>query len=171
MGSNWGDTATRSLLWITLGGWIGAWLFFAFGVSIVAFRALPSTELAGQIVGPLLGGLHLYGAGAGALLAAIALGMGRGPLLAGFPILLAALCIYSELGITGEIDAIRPQAFGDAATLEATERFGVLHRRSLGIFGAVGIGAIGLAIAHARRDTVSLRGQSTSPSEVPPTAA
>ena len=62
--SGWGDTAARSLLWITLGGWIGAWIFFSLGVSVVAFRALPSAELAGQVVGPLLGFLHLYGAAA-----------------------------------------------------------------------------------------------------------
>ncbi len=169
--SGWGDTAARSLLWITLGGWIGAWIFFSLGVSVVAFRALPSAELAGQVVGPLLGFLHLYGAAAGALLAVLALVMGRGPWLAGLPILLAALCIYSELGITEEIAAIRPQAFGENATIEATERFGVLHRRSIGVFAVVGLGAIGLAVAHARRDTVSARGQSAAASVVPPAAA
>lgn len=169
--SNWGDTATRSLLWLSLGGWVGAWLFFAFGVTIVAFRALPSTELAGQVVGPLLGSLHLYGAAAGALLAVLALVMGRGPWLAGAPVLLAALCIYSELGITAEIAELRPSAFGESATVEATERFGVLHRRSMQVFGLVGIGAIALAVAHARRDTVSLRGHSTAADGLPPGAA
>ena len=149
----WGDTLLRSALWLLLGGWIGAWFLFAFGVSRVAFQVLPSTELAGQVVGPLLGGLHLYGAAAGVTLALIALALGRGPLLAGLPIALAALCMYSELGITGEIDSIRSQAFGPDATLAATERFGQLHRRSLVVFGVVGLGAIALLVGHARRDS------------------
>jgi hypothetical protein len=154
---SWGDTALRSILWLLLGGWVGAWFLFAFGVSTTAFQVLPSTELAGQVVGPLLAGLHFYAAAAGAVLAVVTLGMGRGPLLAGMPLLLAALCIYSELGITGEIDAIRAQAFGPAATLEVTERFGVLHRRSLTLFTAVGIGAIALVVAHSRRDALLAR--------------
>ena len=47
----WGDTALRSVLWLALGGWIGAWFLFAFGVSITAFRALPNAELAGRVRG------------------------------------------------------------------------------------------------------------------------
>jgi hypothetical protein len=153
----WGDTALRSILWLLLGGWVGAWLLFAFGVSTTVFQVLPSTELAGQVVGPLLAGLHFYAAAAGAVLAMISVALGRGPLLAGVPLLLAALCIYSELGVTGEIDAIREQAFGPAATLEATERFGVLHRRSLALFAAVGFGAIALLVAHSRHDALQAR--------------
>ncbi|MBW2359542.1 MAG: DUF4149 domain-containing protein [Deltaproteobacteria bacterium] len=151
--SEWGDAALRSTLWLVLGGWVGAWVFFAFGVSTTAFRVLPSTELAGLVVGPLLAGLHVYGAAAGIVLAAVTLGLGRGPLLAAVPVLLAALCSYSELGVTGEIDSIREQVSGPAATFEATQRFGVLHRRSLALFGAVGIGAFGLLVAHARYDS------------------
>jgi hypothetical protein len=154
--ASWGDTALRSAFWLVLGGWVGAWFLFAFGVSTTVFRVLPTTELAGQVVGPLLGGLHLYGAAAGALLALLTLGLGRGPVLAGAPLLLAALCLYSEFGITGEIDAVRGQAFGPDATLEATERFGVLHRRSLALFTAVGIGVVSLVVAHARRDSKQL---------------
>lgn len=160
--SNWGDTGVRAALWLTLGGWVGAWFLFAFGVARVAFQALPTTELAGQVVGPILSGLHLYAAAAGVLLAVLAQVMGRGLWLTAAPIVLGALCLYSEFGITGEIAAIRPEAFGDAATLEATERFGVLHRRSMGLFTAVGVGAIALAVAHARQDSVSLRGESTA---------
>lgn len=159
-GGSWGDTALRSSLWLVLGGWVGAWFLFAFGVAIVAFRVLPTPELAGQVVGPLLGGLHLYGAAAGVLLAVVALALGRGPALAAAPLVLAALCIYSELGITAEIEAIRPQAFGAEATIEATQRFGVLHRRSMGVFTVVGIGAIALAVAHARHDSRTLRVES-----------
>ena len=153
----WGDTALRSTLWLLLGGWVGAWVLFAFGVSTTAFRVLPSTELAGQVVGPLLAWLHLYGAAAGAVLAVVSLALGRGPLLTGVPVLLAAICIYSELGVTSEIDAIRGQAFGPEATVEATERFGALHQRSLALFGAVGIGAIGLVVAHSRYDSKLVR--------------
>ena len=61
-GGSWGDTLLRSPLWLALGGWVGAWFLFAFGVSLTAFRVLPTTELAGQGVGPLPEGLNLYGA-------------------------------------------------------------------------------------------------------------
>lgn len=154
-----GETALRSALWLLLGGWIGAWFLFAFGVTTTAFRVLPSTEVAGQLVGPILTGLHVYGAAAGLMLAGVSLGLRRGRWLAAAPILLAALCLYSQIGVTGEIERVRAQAFGSEATLAASERFTVLHRRSMAIFTLVGVGAIALLVLHARRDAGDLRGQ------------
>lgn len=154
-----GETALRSALWLLLGGWIGAWFLFACVVTPTAFRVLPSTELAGQLIGPILAGLHAYGAVAGVMLACLSLGLGRRRWLAATPVLLGALCLYSELGVTGEIDRVRAQAFGPDATLAASERFAVLHRRSLAIFTAVGLGAIALLVAHARRDAHDPRGE------------
>ena len=55
----------RTALWVVLGWWIGGWALFAFVVARTAFRVLPSTQVAGQLVGPVLAALHLYGAAAG----------------------------------------------------------------------------------------------------------
>ena len=55
----------RTALWLLLGGWIGAWLLFGGVVAPTAFRTLPSTEVAGLLIGPVLTWLHLYGAAAG----------------------------------------------------------------------------------------------------------
>ena len=65
-------SALKAVLWLSLGGWIGALTLFAFGVAPLAFTVLPSTELAAKLVGPLLMGLNLYGIAAGIGLAAIA---------------------------------------------------------------------------------------------------
>ena len=46
---SWGDTTLRSAFWLVLGGWVGAWFLFAFGVSTTVFRVLPTTELAGPL--------------------------------------------------------------------------------------------------------------------------
>ena len=78
----------RSTLWLTLGAWIGAWLLFGAVVAPTAFRVLPSTEVAGSLVGPVLEALHLYGAAAGALLALVTVALGRGPLLIVLPLLM-----------------------------------------------------------------------------------
>ena len=59
------ETAARATLWLLLGGWVGAWLLFSLGVTTTAFRVLPSTELAGQLVGPVLSQLHYAAAAAG----------------------------------------------------------------------------------------------------------
>jgi len=148
----WRETGLRAALWLLLGGWLGAWFLFAFGVTTTAFRVLPSTELAGQLVGPILSGLNLYGAIAGVALAGIAAGIGRGRVLWLAPLVLAALCLYSEFVITPGIQAVRDGAFGPDGSLEASERFASLHRQSLRVFTAVGLGAIVLLVLHARED-------------------
>ena len=50
--------ATEALL---LGGWFGSWALFALVIAPTAFRELPSGEIAGQLVGPVLRVLHYYG--------------------------------------------------------------------------------------------------------------
>lgn len=146
------QATARFVLWIGLGGWIGAWVLFAAVVAPVAFRALPSPEMAGRVVGPVLSVLHVYGIVAGLGLAALAALLRRGPLAIALPLVLAALCAVSELGVTPAIQEIRPRAFGAAGDTAAAARFAWLHRVSVGLYTAVGLGALGLAAAHARRD-------------------
>jgi hypothetical protein len=139
----------RAAVWVLLSIWIGGWFVFAFGVTTTAFRVLPS-EQAGAVVGPILRGLHLYAAAAGALLAGLATWLRRGRLAVVLPLLLGGLCLVSELVVTARIDALRAQA---GASVVGVESFHALHRISMGIYTAVGLGALVLLWLHARADS------------------
>jgi hypothetical protein len=137
------------LLWIALGSWIGAMALFAAVETHTIFGNVSSTDQAGRLVGPILAAIHLYGIGAGVAVAALALGLGhrlRVPLLALF---LAAACAYSHFGVSASIAELRDAAFGAEPDPRAQTRWAELHRRSVWIFGAVGLGAIALAFANA----------------------
>ena len=144
--------ALRSALWLTLGGWIGSWAFFALVIARLAFRVLPSPEVAGHLVRPVLNALHWYGAGAGLALAALAVVLRRGRLLVGLPIVLALACLTTQLGVTPRLEAIHDLAFGPDGNVEAAAEYRRLHGLSMAIFTAVLLGAIGLVPLHARRD-------------------
>ena len=75
----------------------------------------------------------------------------------------AALCAYSELAITPQIDAIRPLVFGPQGTPELAARFQQLHRVSVVIFVSVGVSTLVLLAAHVRADCASTRGIRPSP--------
>ena len=64
-----GQTALRTCLWLLLGGWFGSYLLFGAVIAPTAFAVLPSTQLAGDLVGPVLMKLNLYGVFAGIALA------------------------------------------------------------------------------------------------------
>jgi hypothetical protein len=73
----------RAVRWLSLGGWLGSWALFALVIAPTAFRVLPSGDIAGALVSPVLRTLHLYGVLAGAVLFAIAFALReRGLLLA-----------------------------------------------------------------------------------------
>ena len=101
------ETASRTALWLLLGGWVGSWALFGLVVAPTAFRILPSTQIAGQLVGPVLTALHLYGGLAGVALALLARGLGRRPLLVALPLLMGAICLASHFGISLPLDEIR----------------------------------------------------------------
>lgn len=150
------EVAPHFFLWLLLGGWIGSWVTFGALVAPTAFRALPSSELAGQVVGPVISALHGYGAAAGLLLALLAWNLRRGALLVAIPLAAAAACAWSELVITPRIAAIRPLMVGPAGTPELAARFAHLHRVSVVIFLSVGVSTLVMLAAHvladARRD-------------------
>ena len=148
------EIALRSALWLLLGGWIGAWGVFALVVAPTAFRVLPSTEVAGSLVGPLLSFLHLYGAGAGLALAGIAWALSRPLALRVLPLVLVAACLYTQFGVSGEIAEIRELALRPEGSEEMAARFTRLHRLSRAIFGSVGLAAIALLVLHAREDAL-----------------
>jgi len=156
-----GAVALRSALWLLLGGWLGSWALFGLVVAPTAFRVLPSAELAGSLVGPVLTALHLYGGTAGVALACLSWALGRPAWLSGLPLGLAALCLYSHFGISAELASLRPLAFGEQGSLAVATRFGQLHRASVAIFVAVGCALVVLVVLHARSDSSPLRGDST----------
>jgi len=143
----------RAISWLLLGGWSGTWVFFAFVVAPTAFRVLPSTQIAGQLIGPVLATLHLYGAAAGVALAALAWGLSRTGLCVWLPLAMSALCLVSHFGVTAQIEAIRPLAFGPEGSPGMAARFQLLHQLSMGIYSAVGLAGFVLVALHARVDS------------------
>ena len=146
------EVGLRFFLWLLLGGWIGSWVTFGALVAPTAFRALPSSELAGRVVGPVISVLHGYGTAAGLLLALLAWSLRRGALLVAIPLAAAAACAWSELVITPRIAAIRPLMAGPAGAPELAARFAHLHRVSVVIFISVGVSTLVMLAAHVLAD-------------------
>jgi len=136
-------------------GWIGASVYFALVVALAAFRVLPSSELAGQVVDAVYTQLQLYGVGAGLTLAALAFPLGRSRWLTIHPVVLSVLCFTSHFGITARLDELRNLAFGAAGATPdaaASAEFWKLHGASMGIHSAVLLGAIWLLVLHVQAD-------------------
>lgn len=150
----------RSALWLSLGSWVGSWAFFAFVVSRIAFEVL-SGDVAGDLAGSLLTTLHYWGAAAALIAAAAAIGLGRRGIVVIAPVGLALICLISELWLSPEVAAVRPSTLGAQSSAEMQQRFGTLHRLSLGLFMAVHFVSIILVILHARLDVR----EATSPAE------
>jgi len=146
------DVLLVASLWCLLGGWIGALVLFSVVVAPVAFQVLPSSEVAGKLVGPVLRSLNLYGAATGVALAAIAWHFRRGWLAVVLPLVLTLLALISQLGITAAIERVRPLAFGPTPDPAALAEFGRLHALSVALFGVTGVTALVLAWLHARAD-------------------
>jgi hypothetical protein len=144
--------APRIALWLLLGGWFGSWACFGLLVAPAAFRVLPSTAVAGQLVGPVISALHLYGIAAGPLLALIAWKLGRARWLVLLPLATAALTAWSEFAVTPEIAGLRALAFGPEGNQESAARFQHLHQLSMLVFVAVGFATLLLAAGHAAAD-------------------
>jgi hypothetical protein len=144
--------ALRSTLWLTLGGWVGSWGLFELVIARIAFQVLPSPEIAGHLVRPLLDVLHWYGFGAGLALAALAIALRRGRLLVVLPVGLAIACLITQLGVTPRLEALRDLAFGPAGNVEAAATYRHLHGLSMAIFTSVLLGAIVLVVLHVRAE-------------------
>ena len=151
----------RAALWLSLGSWVGSWAFFAFVVSRIAFRVLPG-DIAGDLAGDLLTTLHYWGAAAALIAAAAAVGLGRRGAAVIAPVGLALICLGSELLLSPEVAAVRPSSLGAQSSAEMQQRFGMLHRLSLGLFMAVHFVSIGLVILHARIDAREAENQRQS---------
>jgi len=151
------QTVMRTSLWLAMGTWVGSWGFFAFVVSRIAFQVLPG-DIAGDLAGSLLTILHFLGAAAALVAAGAAIALGRRGLVIGLPVLLAVLCLASELWLSPEVAAVRPSTLGAANTAETQQQFRVLHRLSLGLFLAIHLASIVLVGLFARLDSRELSG-------------
>jgi len=147
----------RTSLWLLLGGWFGSYLLFGAVIAPTAFAVLPTTKIAGSLIGPVLTKLHLFGALAGVPLALISRSLGRGALLVTLPLGLSAICLYSHFGVSAELAEIRDFAFGPGGNPDSAGRYNLLHRLSVGIFVSVGLAVTFLIGLHAWADARSVR--------------
>jgi hypothetical protein len=155
-GDKRGRPLVRAALWLLLGGWFGGYLLFGAVIAPTAFSVLPTTQIAGTLVGPVLTKLHLFGVAAGIPIAVLSHLLGRHRWLVLAPLLLSVLCCYSHFGVSAELAEIRLVVFGPEGSPEIATRFGFLHRVSVGIFIAVGASITALIGLHARADARSV---------------
>lgn len=145
-------TVLRTSLWLALGGWVGAWAFFAFVVSRLAFQVLPG-DLAGQMAATLLPVLHYGGAIAAFVVVAAGMGLDRRGWVIGLPALLGLLCLGSEWFLSPQVAAVSPISLGAENTALTQQRFRLLHRISLGLFLGIHLATLALVWGYARLET------------------
>jgi uncharacterized membrane protein len=138
----------RFLMLLSLVIWIGGLIFFAFVLAPTAFSVLPTTHLAGNVVGRALGKLHWIGFASGIVFLISSLLYSRftdgtAHMFAARHILLClmlALTLISQFGIIPRMDVLRA-SLGEvsAAPIDNTQRvqFDALHIWSTRVEGAV----------------------------------
>lgn len=138
----------RYLMLLSLVVWIGGLIFFAFVLAPTAFQVLPSTHLAGNVVGRALTKLHGIAIVSGIIF--LASSMLRSRLLEGTEHLFAmrhllvclmlALTLFSQFWMIPRMDALRAQV-GDFATVTldnpARVQFDALHVWSTRVEAAI----------------------------------
>jgi hypothetical protein len=137
----------RILLWLLLGGWLGAMLLFGGGVARATFATVPDPSLAASLVGLVLGRLERSGMVLALVLAALGGALGRGRTVVVLPLLIGALCAINHFAVSPTVAAIDLTAPDLPAG--AGVRFARLHRLSVWLFAATAIGASALAALHA----------------------
>ena len=146
----------RFLMLLSLVCWIGGLIFFAFVLAPTAFSVLPTTHLAGNVLGRALGKLHWIGLVSGIVFLGSSLldsrlSDGTAHVFAARHVLLCAmlaLTLISQFGIIPRMDVLRA-TLGEvsSAPIDNPERiqFDALHRWSTRVEGAVlllGLGAV-----------------------------
>jgi len=128
--------------------WIGGLIFFAFVLAPTAFSVLPTTHLAGNVVGRALGKLHWIGIISGAvyLISSMLYSRfthGTAHLFAARHVLLClmlALTLISQFGVIPRMDTLRA-SLGEVSSvpIDNPERvqFDALHVWSTRVEGAV----------------------------------
>ncbi|HEX4001116.1 MAG TPA: DUF4149 domain-containing protein [Candidatus Acidoferrales bacterium] len=153
----------RFLRVFVLGAWLGAMIYFAAVVTQGAFTVLPTQDLAGQLVGFTLSGLHLMGLIAAIVFILASIGMRRSlrafiePAVIGV-ILMAILTIASQFYIIPRMNVLRDQMGSVQATSANDPRraaFDKLHSASVDLEGGVLlIGLVALFLATRERKMI-----------------
>ncbi|HVI09153.1 MAG TPA: DUF4149 domain-containing protein [Candidatus Binatia bacterium] len=138
----------RFLMLLSLVLWIGGLIFFAFVLAPTAFKVLPTTHLAGNVVGASLGALHWIGIIAGVvyLISSMIYSYvtnGTAHVFAFRHILLClmlALTLVSQFGIIPRMDVLRA-SLGEVSAVPVDNpqrmQFDALHVWSTRVEGAV----------------------------------
>ncbi|HTY16915.1 MAG TPA: DUF4149 domain-containing protein [Myxococcota bacterium] len=143
----------RPALWIALGAWLGAMLLFGAVVARATFEVIPDADLAGRLIGRVLGPLQLGGAVIGFALSALGGALGRGRIAVVLPLVLALVCLVNHFGVTPAVAEIRLARLGEAgANPQMALSFSRLHFLSVSLFMLTAAGAIALAVVHARAE-------------------
>jgi uncharacterized membrane protein len=147
----------RFLMLLSLVCWIGGLIFFAFVLAPTAFSVLPTTHLAGNVVGRALGKLHWIGMISGLVFLGSSLLYSR--MVDGTPQVFAArhvllclmlvLTLISQFGIIPRMDVLRA-SLGEVSAVPidnpARLQFDALHVWSTRVEGAVLL--LGLAVVY-----------------------
>jgi uncharacterized membrane protein len=153
----------RFLMLLSLVVWLGGLIFFAFVLAPTAFTVLPTTHLAGNVVGRALGKLHWIAIFSGIVyltssLLYSRLTDGAAHVFAARHILLClmlALTLISQFGIMPRMDTLRA-SLGEVSSvpLDNPQRiqFDALHVWSTRVEGAVLL--LGLVVVYLTARTV-----------------
>jgi uncharacterized membrane protein len=144
-------TLMRTLLLLALIVWIGGIIFFAFVLAPTLFAVLPSTQIAGDVVGPTLSKLHWMGLVSGVvfLICSLLYNWRKYAQLRLFTathvfvVLMLALTAVSQFGITPRMRYLRAGPLS-MDTLSAHAEFDRLHAWSTRCEG--GVLFLGLAV-------------------------
>jgi hypothetical protein len=156
----------RFLMLLSLIVWLGGLIFFAFVLAPTAFSVLPTTHLAGNVVGRALGKLHWIGIGSGIIFLASSLLYSRftdgtAHFFAARHVLLClmlALTLISQFGIIPRMDTLRA-SLGEvrSAPIDNPDRvqFDALHVWSTRLEGAVLL--LGLVVVYLMAQQFAMR--------------
>jgi uncharacterized membrane protein len=151
--------ALRTLMLLALVVWIGGIIFFAFVVAPTLFTVLPSTALAGSVVGPALTKLHWMGLISGVVFLICSLLYNRRKynqprLFAAthlFMALMLALTAISQFAITPRMRELRAEPVGTGQPAAQAE-FDRLHAWSTRLEGGVLFLGLGVVVLTGRRE-------------------
>jgi uncharacterized membrane protein len=156
----------RFLMLLSLVVWIGGLIFFAFVLAPTAFSVLPTTHLAGNVVGRALSKLHWIAIGSGILFLVTSLLYshvvdGSAHTFAPRHILLClmlALTLVSQFGIIPRMDTLRA-SLGDVKSVPVDNpdrmQFDSLHVWSTRVEGMVLL--LGLVVLYLTARQIGLR--------------
>lgn len=150
--ANFSRISAQIIRLLLIGIWIGSAIFFAFAVAPSAFAALPSAELAGQVVQKTLAVLNLSGVAIALILLLTSFMWDKR--VHRFPrwiekiglLIFGAMCALGHFVIASQMHAIRDRLAQDAvpaAEIDALKQsFGTLHVYSTWVL----LAALGAAV-------------------------